>query len=140
MKFAYVKFAYVSTPSLSYAKRRIHVQIFDSTAVRAKPSTGLESYRPSAELAGLIRRLTQKNQLLLRTINQFQTAYHQCVSAGRPQPLRPGRTEIASFLELHAEKWTEDGHRRLVRHGHLPEVRSRPASATSARVNRVFRD
>ncbi|MGH7186068.1 MAG: transposase, partial [Pseudomonadota bacterium] len=29
--------------------------------------------------------------------------------------------EAASFLESHAGKLTEDGHRRLVRHGHLPE-------------------
>ena len=29
--------------------------------------------------------------------------------------------EIASFLETHADKLTEDGHRRLVCHGHLPE-------------------
>ena len=29
--------------------------------------------------------------------------------------------EIASFLETHADKLTEDGHRRRVRHGHLPE-------------------
>ncbi len=30
-------------------------------------------------------------------------------------------TSAASFLESHADKLTEDGHRRLVRHGHLPE-------------------
>ena len=29
--------------------------------------------------------------------------------------------EGTSFLESHADKLTEDGHRRLVRHGHLPE-------------------
>jgi len=29
--------------------------------------------------------------------------------------------EVASFLESHADKLTEKGHRRLVRHGHLPE-------------------
>jgi putative transposase len=29
--------------------------------------------------------------------------------------------EVASFLKSHADKLTADGHRRLVRHGHLPE-------------------
>jgi len=29
--------------------------------------------------------------------------------------------EVADFLSLHADKLTEDGHRRVVRHGHLPE-------------------
>lgn len=29
--------------------------------------------------------------------------------------------EVTSFLDSHADKLTEDGHRRLVRHGHLPE-------------------
>ncbi len=29
--------------------------------------------------------------------------------------------ELASFLEAHADKLTEDGRQRLVRHGHLPE-------------------
>jgi transposase-like protein len=30
-------------------------------------------------------------------------------------------TEVASLLDSHADKRTEDGRRRLVRHGHLPE-------------------
>jgi len=29
--------------------------------------------------------------------------------------------EVAGFLGGHADKLTDDGHRRLVRHGHLPE-------------------
>ena len=29
--------------------------------------------------------------------------------------------EVAGFLDGHADKLTDDGHRRLVRHGHLPE-------------------
>lgn len=29
--------------------------------------------------------------------------------------------EVADFLSQHADKLTEDGHRRVVRHGHLPE-------------------
>ena len=29
--------------------------------------------------------------------------------------------EVADFLRLHADLETEDGHRRVVRHGHLPE-------------------
>ena len=36
--------------------------------------------------------------------------------------------EVAAFLGSHADKRTEDGRRRLVRHGHLPahSGRSRP--------------
>jgi hypothetical protein len=30
-------------------------------------------------------------------------------------------TEVAGFLAEHADKRSEDGRRRLVRHGHLPE-------------------
>jgi putative transposase len=30
--------------------------------------------------------------------------------------------EVAGFLGDHADKLTDDGHRRLVRHGHLPEL------------------
>src|SRR5256714_13850451 len=29
--------------------------------------------------------------------------------------------EVAGFLESHADKLTDDGRQRLVRHGHLPE-------------------
>jgi hypothetical protein len=29
--------------------------------------------------------------------------------------------EVAAFLDSHADERTEDGRRRLVRHGHLPE-------------------
>ena len=29
--------------------------------------------------------------------------------------------EVAGFLEGHADKLTDDGRQRLVRHGHLPE-------------------
>ena len=29
--------------------------------------------------------------------------------------------EVAALLDVHADKLTDDGHRRLVRHGHLPE-------------------
>ena len=29
--------------------------------------------------------------------------------------------EIATFLRIHADKRTDDGRQRLVRHGHLPE-------------------
>ena len=31
--------------------------------------------------------------------------------------------EVADFLHRHADLKTEAGHRRLVRHGHLPEAR-----------------
>jgi len=42
----------------------------------------LESYRPSAELAGLIRRLTGKNQLLLRNYVQYVEAGRECIASG----------------------------------------------------------
>jgi putative transposase len=29
--------------------------------------------------------------------------------------------EVAAWLSTHTDKLTDDGHRRLVRHGHLPE-------------------
>jgi putative transposase len=29
--------------------------------------------------------------------------------------------EVAAWLSTHTDKWTDDGRRRLVRHGHLPE-------------------
>jgi putative transposase len=32
--------------------------------------------------------------------------------------------EVSSLLSCHADKLTDDGRRRLVRHGHLPSVRS----------------
>jgi hypothetical protein len=42
----------------------------------------LESYRPSAELAGSIRRLTEKNQILLRNYIQYGEAGRECVASG----------------------------------------------------------
>jgi hypothetical protein len=44
--------------------------------------TQLESYRPSAELAGLIRRLTEKNQLSLRNYIQDVEAGRECIASG----------------------------------------------------------
>jgi hypothetical protein len=42
----------------------------------------LESYRPSAELAGLIWRLTEKNQLLLRNYIQYGETGRECIASG----------------------------------------------------------
>jgi len=42
----------------------------------------LESYRPSAELARSIRRLTEKNQLLLRNYFQDVEAGRECIASG----------------------------------------------------------
>ena len=53
--------------------------------------------------------------------------------------------EVAALLGVHADKLTGDGHRRLVRHGHLPEreimtgigpvaVRVRVCATVSAKV------
>ena len=35
--------------------------------------------------------------------------------------VRAVEAEVADFLAKHADLRTEDGHRRVVRHGHLPE-------------------
>jgi hypothetical protein len=48
----------------------------------------LESYRPSAELAGLIRRLTDKNQLLLRNYIQYVDAGRECIASGAGESQR----------------------------------------------------
>jgi hypothetical protein len=42
----------------------------------------LDSYRPSAELAGSIRRLSEKNQILLRNYIQYGVARRECIASG----------------------------------------------------------
>ena len=42
-------------------------------------------------------------------------------SAARSLLAHAVEAEVAAFLGSHADKLTEDGRRRLVRHGHLPE-------------------
>jgi len=42
----------------------------------------LESNRPSAELAGWIRRLTEKNKMLLRNYIQYGEAGRECIASG----------------------------------------------------------
>ena len=39
--------------------------------------------------------------------------------------------EVAAWLSTHTDKLTDDGRRRLVRHGHLPEREIVPASVQS---------
>src|SRR5438477_1660191 len=46
--------------------------------------------------------------------------------------------EVAGFLESHADKLTDDGRQRLVRHGHLPEREIMPASARWRCTLRAF--
>jgi hypothetical protein len=50
----------------------------------------LESYRPSAELAGLIWRLTEKNLLLLRNYIQYGETGRECIASG------VGRLKVAN--------------------------------------------
>ena len=49
------------------------------------------------------------------------TYLHDCISWSRIRVRPPDEAEVADFLSAHADLTTEDGRRRLVRHGHLPE-------------------
>ena len=42
-------------------------------------------------------------------------------AGARPLLVHAVEAEVAGFLGGNADKLTDDGHRRLVRHGHLPE-------------------
>src|SRR5271154_1082599 len=62
--------------------------------------------------------------------NVFQLSQPGTLSDPLTEVLRSGArallaqavaTEVAGFLEGHADKLTDDGRQRLVRHGHLPE-------------------
>ncbi len=63
-----------------------------------------------------------------------------CAAGARTLLAQAVEAEVASFLAKHEDLTTEDGHRRVVRHGHLPKrevmtgigpvtVRQRPCGA-----------
>jgi transposase-like protein len=66
--------------------------------------------------------VSQDNVIKLAQPGEFCDALTAVLRQGARSLLTQAvEAEIASFLETHADKLTEDGHRRLVRHGHLPE-------------------
>jgi putative transposase len=66
--------------------------------------------------------VSQDNVIKLAQPGEFSDALTAVLRQGARRLLTQAvEAEIASFLETHADKLTEDGHRRLVRHGHLPE-------------------
>jgi hypothetical protein len=66
--------------------------------------------------------VSQDNVIKLAQPGEFSDALTAVLRQGARILLTQAvEAEIASFLESHADKLTEDGHRRLVRHGHLPE-------------------
>jgi len=66
--------------------------------------------------------VSQDNVIKLAQPGEFSDALTAVLRQGARSLLTQAvEAEIASFLETHADKLTEDGHRRLVRHGHLPE-------------------
>ena len=66
--------------------------------------------------------MSQDNVIKLAQPGEFSDALTAVLRQGARSLLTQAvEAEIASFLETHADKLTEDGHRRLVRHGHLPE-------------------
>jgi putative transposase len=66
--------------------------------------------------------VSQDNVIKLAQPGEFSDALTAVLRQGARRLLTQAiEAEIASFLETHVDKLTEDGHRRLVRHGHLPE-------------------
>jgi putative transposase len=66
--------------------------------------------------------MSQDNVIKLAQPGEFCDALTAVLRQGARSLLTQAvEAEIASFLETHADKLTGDGHRRLVRHGHLPE-------------------
>jgi putative transposase len=66
--------------------------------------------------------VSQDNVIKLAQPGEFSDALTAVLRQGARRLLTQAvEAEIASFLETRADKLTEDGHRRLVRHGHLPE-------------------
>jgi hypothetical protein len=66
--------------------------------------------------------VSQDNVIKLAQPGEFCDALTEVLRRGARTLLAQAvEAEVASFLESHADKLTEDGQRRLVRHGHLPE-------------------
>jgi putative transposase len=70
--------------------------------------------------------------------NVFQLSQRRTFADPLTEVLRNGarallaqavEAEVGALLSVHADKLTDDGHQRLVRHGHLPEREIIPASA-----------
>ena len=66
--------------------------------------------------------MTQDNIIKLSQPGTFSDPLTEVLRDGARALLRHAvEAEVAGFLGGHADKLTDDGHRRLVRHGHLPE-------------------
>jgi putative transposase len=66
--------------------------------------------------------VSEDNVIKLSQPGEFCDALTEVLRRGARTLLAQAvEAEVAGFLEAHAEKLTEDGRRRLVRHGHLPE-------------------
>jgi transposase-like protein len=66
--------------------------------------------------------VTQDNIVKLSQPGTFSDPLTEVLRAGARALLAHAvEAEVAGFLGGHADKLTDDGHRRLVRHGHLPE-------------------
>ena len=66
--------------------------------------------------------MTQDNVIKLAQPGEFTDPLTEVLRQGARTLLAQAvEVEVASFLESHADKLTEDGRQRLVRHGHLPE-------------------
>ena len=66
--------------------------------------------------------MTQDNIIKLSQPGMFSDPLTEVLRDGARALLAHAvEAEVADFLGGHADKLTDDGHRRLVRHGHLPE-------------------
>ena len=66
--------------------------------------------------------MIQDNIVKLSQPGAFSDPLTEVLRAGaRALLVHAVEAEVAGFLGGHADKLTDDGHRRLVRHGHLPE-------------------
>ena len=80
--------------------------------------------------------------------NVFQLSQPGTLSDPLTEVLRSGArallaqavaAEVAGFLEGHADKLTDDGRQRLVRHGHLPEAEQDAYEPHGSLVSSDFR-
>ncbi len=74
--------------------------------------------------------MSDNNVLKLSQPSTFSDPLTEVLRSGARSLLaRAVEAEVAAFLDGHSEARTEEGRRRLVRHGHLPEREIMPASA-----------
>src|SRR2546430_16669611 len=57
----------------------------------------------------------------VRAVRALKTAFAQAINKGAPHLGQAVEAEVGAWLSTHTDKLTDDGRRRLVRHGHLPE-------------------